>query len=165
MVDQARLFAKEPVGFMTFHGPYGNGKSTVLMAVANACIARGIPSVYIRFSDLVGYARAAFHTQNDSDWERIQRLARVAVLCIDEMSPDQIKETDYVRMIQADVINARYISGEAGETGTLVAGNFSLFRELSTLPTLPDWIASRIKQGITIWNDDPDFRPQLGVRL
>jgi hypothetical protein len=83
--------------------------------------------------------------------------------CIDEMSPDQVKETDYVRMIQAQIINARYVSGEAGETGTVIAGNFTLFHE-ADLPTVPDWIATRLKQGVTVWNNDPDFRPQLGDR-
>lgn len=163
MISMARMFVKNPYGFVTFHGPYGNGKSTALMAIVNACVAKGISAVYITFGDLVGYARAAFTTQSDSDWGRIHRLAQVPVLCIDEMSPDQIKETDYVRMIQAQIINARYVSGEAGQTGTIVAGNFTLFGE-ADLPTVPDWIATRLKQGVTVWNNDPDFRPQLGER-
>lgn len=163
MIDMARLFVGNPYGFVTFHGPYGNGKSTALMAIVNACVAKGISAVYITFGDLVGYARAAFSTQNDSDWDRIRRLAQVPVLCIDEMSPDQVKETDYVRMIQAQIINARYVSGEAGQTGTVVAGNFTLFNE-TDLPTVSDWIATRLKQGVTVWNNDPDFRPQLGER-
>lgn len=163
MVEMARAFIANPYGYLTFHGPYGNGKSTALMSIVNACVAKGIAAVYITFGDLVGYARAAFSTQNESDWDRIGRLARVPVLCIDEMSPDQVKETDYVRMIQAQIINARYVSGEAGETGTVIAGNFTLYHE-ADLPTVPDWIATRLKQGVTVWNNDPDFRPQLGDR-
>lgn len=163
MVEMARAFIENPYGFVTFHGPYGNGKSTALMAIVNACVAKGVPAIYITFGDLIGYAKEAFTTENDSDWDRIRRLARVPVLCIDEMSPDQIKETEYVRMIQSQIINARYVSGEAGQTGTVVAGNFTLFRE-ADLPTVPDWIATRLKQGVTVWNNDPDFRPQLGER-
>jgi hypothetical protein len=119
--------------------------------------------VYIKFGDLVGYARAAFKSENESDWERINTLARVPVLCIDEMSPDQVKETDYVRMIQAQIINARYTSGEAGLTGTVIAGNFALYGE-GDLPSVPEWIATRLKQGVTVWNDDKDYRPRLGER-
>ena len=165
VVEQARQFIQDPSSFMTVYGPYGNGKTTMLMSVVNECIARGVPSVYITFADMIGYARAAFSTQNESDWDRINQLASVPVLCIDEMSPDQIKETEYVRMIQSKIINARYIDSEAGVSGTIVAGNFCLFNESSNLPTLPDWISSRLKQGVMIWNDDPDFRPQLGRRL
>lgn len=164
MVGMARLFLDNPYGFLTFCGPYGNAKSTTLMAVVNACVAKGIPAVYIKFADLIGYARAAFNSDGESDWERVHRLAQVQVLCIDEMSPAQVKETDYVRMIQASIIDARYTSGEAGLTGTLIAGNFSLFGEDTSLPGLPDWIATRLKQGVVVWNDDPDFRPQLGDR-
>lgn len=163
MVGMARMFLLNPYGFLTFHGPYGNGKTTALMAIVNACVEKGIPAIYITFGDLIGYARAAFATQGESDWERIRRLADVQVLCIDEMSPDQVKETDYVRMIQSQVVNARYVSGEAGNSGTVIAGNFTLFDE-DDLPTVPDWIATRLKQGVTVWNDDADYRPQLGER-
>ncbi len=164
MVGMARVFIANPYGFLTFYGPYGNGKSTALMSIINACVSRGLPAVYITFGDLVGYARAAFSSQGESDWNRIRRLAEVQVLCIDEMSPDQVKETDYVRMIQSQIINARYVSGEAGNTGTVIAGNFTMFDE-GDLPTVPEWIATRLKQGVTVWNDDSDFRPQLGRRL
>lgn len=164
MVQMARAFLDNPYGFVTFCGPYGNGKSTTLMAIVNACVAQAIPAVYIKFSDLIGYARAAFKGDGESDWERVHRLAQVQVLCIDEMSPDQIKETEYVKMIQSLIIDARYTSGEAGMTGTVVAGNFSLFGENSDLPGVPDWIATRLKQGVVVWNDDQDFRPQLGER-
>lgn len=164
MIEMARAFLGNPYGFLTLCGPYGNGKSTALMAVVNACVTNGIPAVYIKFADLIGYARAAFNSDGESDWERVHRLAQVQVLCIDEMSPDQVKETDYVRMIQASIIDARYTSGEAGLTGTVIAGNFSLYGENMSLPGLPDWIATRLKQGVVVWNDDPDFRPQLGDR-
>jgi DNA replication protein DnaC len=37
MVKVARMFISNPFGFVSFHGPYGNGKTTALMAIVNAC--------------------------------------------------------------------------------------------------------------------------------
>lgn len=153
MVQAARDFLREPHGFLSIHGNYGNGKTTVIMGIVNALIERGIEARYITAAQLLAYCREAFNDDTKkSDYERLHELAAVPVLCIDEL--DKLRSTEYAREIQQELLNTRY--REAAKVGTVLAWNGEL--EALDMPA----IRSRAQEFTVIRNMDKDLRPLLG---
>jgi len=142
------------VGFLTIHGSVGNAKSTVLKAIVNDCVERGMDVRYVTMTDVMAYAREAFSSEmkGDSDLGRIRELANTQVLVIDEM--DKARLSEYAREIQTHLFDARYRN--AYLLGTVVAWNGGF--EAIDLP----WVLSRLSQFTVIENNDPDMRPLLG---
>ena len=155
MLEAARGFIEKQSGFLTIHGPYGNGKSTILKAIVNECIERGIAAKYVTMTEVMNYAREAFESQKqgDTDYGRITDLARYPVLVIDEV--DKARVTDYAKEVQTHLFDARY--RKAHEMGTVVAWNGSF--ESLELP----WVRSRLSQFVVVENRDSDMRPALGM--
>jgi DNA replication protein DnaC len=156
MVQAAEDFLKECAGFLTIHGEYGNGKTTLLKAIVNACVDKGISARYTTMSEVMAYAREAFDSvqQGDSDYGRITKLAQVEVLVIDEM--DKARVTEYAREVQTHLFDVRYRQSHV--VGTVVAWNGPF--EAIDLP----WVISRLSQFMVVENNDKDMRPLLGSR-
>lgn len=155
MLKAARSFiAGGRTGFLTIHGGYGNGKSTVLKAIVNDCIEQSVDVRYITMTEVMVYAREAFDSEQrgDSDYGRIARLASTQVLVIDEM--DKARVTDYAREVQTHLFDVRYRQNHL--LGTVVAWN-GAFDDLD----LP-WVRSRLSQFMVVANQDTDMRPLLG---
>lgn len=146
--------AKGCTGFLTIHGGVGNAKSTVLKAIVNDCVARGMDVRYVTMTDVMAYAREAFSSdmKGDSDLGRIRDLANTQVLVIDEM--DKARLSDYAREIQTHLFDARYRNAHA--LGTVVTWNGGF--DAIDLP----WVLSRLSQYKVVENNDPDMRPLLG---
>ena len=141
-------------GFLTFHGGFGNGKSTVLKAIVNSCIEQRVDVRYITMTEVMVYAREAFESEQrgDTDYGRITRLASNRVLVIDEM--DKARITDYAREVQTHLFDVRY--RQSYLLGTVVAWNGPF--DALDLP----WVRSRLSQYPVIENNDTDMRPLLG---
>lgn len=154
MIIAGEAFAKNPVGFLSIHGSYGNGKTMCLMAIVNAVIAQGIEARYMTAADLAAHMRKAFSSaeKTEDDYDRLHVLAHIPVLAIDEM--DKLRDTAYSREIQQELINLRYRS--AGILGTVLAWN----GDLNALP-FPA-IISRAQEFAVIANYDVDIRPAIG---
>lgn len=141
-------------GFLTIHGGVGNAKSTVLKAIVNDCVERGLDVRYVTMTDVMAYAREAFNSdmKGDSDLGRIRELANTQVLIIDEM--DKARLSEYAREIQTHLFDARYRN--AYTLGTVVTWNGGF--DAIDLP----WVLSRLSQFTVVENNDPDMRPLLG---
>ena len=153
MVDAASKFIYRPRGFLSFHGGNGTGKTKAAMAIINAIVARGIEARYITASELLAYMRDTFNdATKQTDYDRIHELARIPVLCIDEL--DKLRDTPYSREIQQELINLRYRDAEI--LGTVLVWN----GELNDLP----WpaVISRVSEFTVIKNSDPDMRKLIG---
>lgn len=153
MIEAATRFISKPRGFLSLHGRFGNGKTTVLMAIVNGVINNGTKARYLTASELLSYLRETFNNETkESDYDRIHELAKIPVLCIDEM--DKLRDTPYSREIQQELINLRY--RDAGVLGTVLAWN----GELDSLP----WpaVVSRLSEFTVIRNDDSDMRKLIG---
>ena len=144
-------------GFLAIHGGVGNAKSTVLKAVVNDCVARGMDVRYVTMTEILAYAREAFDSdmKGDSDLGRIKQLAGTQVLVIDEL--DKARLSEYAREIQTHLFDARYRNAHV--LGTVVAWNGGFMA--IDLP----WVLSRLSQFVVIENNDPDMRPLLGDKL
>lgn len=154
MVEAARVFLAAPCGFLAVHGGYGNGKSTLLKAIVNECLERGVEARYITMAEVMAYAREAFESEiaGDTDYGRIEQLARQRVLVIDEV--DKARPTDYTREVQTHLFDLRYRLAEV--LGTVVAWNGSF--EAVEMP----WLRSRLSEFVVVENWDTDMRPLIG---
>jgi chromosomal replication initiation ATPase DnaA len=153
MTIAAQRFIDRPYGFLSIHGNYGNGKTTTLMAIVNGVIKSGIEGRYLTAADLLAYLRETFNNETkESDYDRLHELAKIPVLCIDEM--DKLRDTPYSREIQQELINLRYRNARI--LGTVLAWNGGI----NDLP-FPA-IASRVQEFTVISNSDRDLRPLLG---
>jgi DNA replication protein DnaC len=153
VLSAAKSFIRAPYGFLSVYGPHGNGKTTTLMAIVNALIEKGIEARYLTAADLLAYMRETFNSDTKvTDYDRLHELAKVPVLCIDEM--DKLRDTPYSREIQQELINLRY--RDAGILGTVLAWNGGL----NDLP-FPA-IVSRAQEFTVIHNNDRDLRPLIG---
>jgi len=158
MVNAARTFVNEPVGFLTIHGTTGNAKTTVLQGVVNELVEKGMEAVYVTAFDLLGYIRKAFNANKDivnfDAHDRLKKLECVRVLCIDEL--DKVRWTEFVEEQITDLINARYRLGLDWSVGTVIAMN-------AHPESLPTWIYSRLRDGrnVIVENTDGDVRPGM----
>jgi DNA replication protein DnaC len=158
MVNAARKFLTDPRGILTLYGTSGNAKTTVLQAVVNAMVDRGVPSVYVTIFDVMGWLKEAFNqdrsVRNESAWERIKRLESIPFLAMDEF--DKVSRTDWVIDQLTDLVDHRHRYGLDGIMGTVIAMN-------KPIENMPDWIASRLKDGrnVAILNNDTDMRPMM----
>lgn len=153
MKSAAAKFINSPVGFLSFFGGYGNGKTVALMAIVNECIARGIEARYLTAHQLMDWLYEAFDEKvMETDRGRIIKLARLPVLVIDEF--DKARETAYAADMQQHLIDERYRN--AHELGTVFAWN----GDAGTIP----WgaVASRMREFPMIENRDADMRPAIG---
>jgi DNA replication protein DnaC len=155
MLNAARIFiAGGRCGFLTVHGGFGNGKSTLLKAIVNDCITAGVDARYITMTEVMVCAREAFDSQQqgDSDYGRIAKLAKTTVLVIDEL--DKARVTDYAREVQTHLFDVRYRN--AHQLGTVVAWNGHF--DAIDLP----WVRSRLSAYPVVENTDADMRPLIG---
>lgn len=156
MVKAAKAFVDGGMrGYLSLHGGFGNGKSTTMKAIVNACIDAGVLDVrYITMTEVMVYAREAFESQQagDSDYGRIAKLAKTRVLLIDEL--DKARVSDYAREVQTYLFDVRYRFAQ--DFGTVVAWN-GAFSALD----LP-WLRSRFSEFPVVENKDVDMRPLLG---
>lgn len=155
MLKAALQFIQEGcTGFLTVHGGYGNAKTTLLKAIVNECVSKGLSARYITMTEVMAYAREAFESQKqgDTDYGRIIELAKVHVLAIDEV--DKARFTEYAREVQVHLFDARYRNSHA--VGTVAAWNGD-FHSID-LPS----VLSRLSQFVVVENNDKDMRPLLG---
>ncbi len=151
MLAECRAFMARPAGFLTLWGGVGTGKSTCLYAITNALMRSG--AVYVSLHELLDFVRGGFDSTagNDDAHARLQRFERVRVLCLDEV--DKVKPSDWATEQLTALVDARFRSGLAGETGTVLA--------LNSDPALQAaWIASRLADGRcrVVHNADADAR-------
>jgi len=150
---RAQAFIGNPRGLLPIYGTNGNGKTIALMAIVNACIEKGIEARYITGHELMDYLKEAFDPKvMDTDIARINRLARIPVLVIDEL--EKAKDTEYAADMQQHLINERY--RDAKILGTVICWN----GEMNTLP----WpaVVSRLSEYKPVKNTDPDLRAAIG---
>lgn len=155
MKTAAQAFIERPVGFLSLHGGYGNGKTVALMAIVNAMLEKGIEARYLTAHELMAYLYDAFDRNiMETDEGRVRRLSQIPVLVIDEF--DKARDTPYAADMQFHLIDTRYRAKET--LGTVFAWN-------GGLDALP-WpaVVSRLREFPVIENRDDDARPAIGER-
>lgn len=148
-----RAMPQNPQWFVTLLGPNGRGKTHLLAALVNACIAAGHLSVYLTTAELLDELRATFNPKSSLDYSKMFDAALNAkVLVLDEFN--RFNPTPWALEKLFQLIEYRYRKGD--ELLTAFASN-------ATLEDFEPYIASRMQdRRCLVFNlDGPDMRTLL----
>lgn len=141
-LEAALAFAGRPEGWLTLWGGYGLGKTHLLAAIVNHCLAAGLPAVYATLPDLLDRLRGSY---DSSDYSPLfQRLRAIRVLAIDEV--DKVYLTGWAREKIYQLADARY--RQLDRVGTVFGLNIDPAAALAESPTGPlAYLFSRMLDG------------------
>lgn len=84
--EVARAFADAPQGWLVITGPSGCGKTHLAAAIANHCIARGVPVFWSIVPDLLDHLRAAFGPSSEVTYDELfERVRNAPLLVLDDL--------------------------------------------------------------------------------
>jgi DNA replication protein DnaC len=107
LVADARAFAEAPEGWLLLHGPSGAGKTHVGAAIANRCIERGTPVLFVVVPDLLDHLRAAYSPGSEIGYDLLLEQVRNApVLVLDDLGTQNATPWAQEKLFQ--VLNHRY---------------------------------------------------------
>ena len=105
--EEARTFAQNPEGWLVLKGGYGCGKTHLAAAIANACVERGQPVLFITVPDLLGHLRAAFAPSSPADYDtRFEEVRTVPALILDDLGTESSTPWAQEKLFQ--IFNYRY---------------------------------------------------------
>jgi len=105
--EEAQSFARNPEGWLVLKGGYGCGKTHLAAAIANACVERGQPVLFITVPDLLDYLRAAFApTSTVAYGTRFEEARTVSVLILDDLGTESSTTWAQEKLFQ--ILNYRY---------------------------------------------------------
>jgi DNA replication protein DnaC len=123
LVADARAFAEEPEGWLLIHGPSGAGKTHVAAAIANRCIERGQPALFVVVPDLLDHLRASYRPDSEMGYDLLLEQVRTApVLILDDLGTQNATAWAQEKLFQ--ILNHRYNA----LLPTVVTTNLSLDR-------------------------------------
>jgi DNA replication protein DnaC len=152
-VAAVETFCANPIGWLTFGGDYGVGKTALLYATLNRLVERRMFGRYITAPELIDKLRNLIRAGGDPD-AYLDRWCAAPLIAIDEL--DKYDPTEFAEKSIFRLFNARY--QRLATAGTLLA--YNLDRE----SRLPAFLRSRINDGRFQWVRlaTSDVRPALG---
>jgi len=109
--DEARAFARKPEGWLVLKGGYGCGKTHLAAAIANECVQRGQPVLFITVPDLLDHLRATFAPSSPGDHTpafnaRFHEIRTAPVLILDDLGTESATSWAQEKLYQ--IFNYRY---------------------------------------------------------
>jgi DNA replication protein DnaC len=105
--EEARSFALNPVGWLVLKGGYGCGKTHLAAAIANACVERGQPVLFITVPDLLDHLRAAFAPTSTAGYDaRFEEVRTAPILILDDLGTESSTPWAQEKLFQ--IFNYRY---------------------------------------------------------
>jgi DNA replication protein DnaC len=105
--EEARSFAENPQGWLVLKGGYGSGKTHLAAAIANACVERGQPVLFITVPDLLDHLRSAFAPTSVADYDtRFEEVRTAPVLILDDLGTESSSTWAQEKLFQ--IFNYRY---------------------------------------------------------
>ena len=106
--EQARGFARSLDGWLLVTGGFGVGKTHLAAAIANECVALGVPTLFLTVPDLLDSLRYTFDSEETSFEEHFDRLRRAPLLILDDFGTHNATEWAREKLFQ--ILNYRYIN-------------------------------------------------------
>ena len=107
-VDGVRRFISEPRGWLLIQGSYGCGKTHLAAAIANGCLEKGIPVLFINVPDLLDYLRGAYNPHAEETYDdRFNEVRDAAILILDDLGTQNATPWAEEKLYQ--IFNARYV--------------------------------------------------------
>ncbi len=106
--EAARAFASEPGGWLVLSGASGSGKTHLAAAIANECIDRGQPVLFMVVPDLLDQLRASYEpTADDMGYDQMfEQVRNAPLLVLDDI--DAAASTPWAKEKLFQVVNHRY---------------------------------------------------------
>jgi DNA replication protein DnaC len=105
--EEARDFARNPLGWLILKGGYGCGKTHLAAAIANACVERGQPVLFLTVPDLLDHLRAAYAPTSTVDYDaRFDQVRTASVLILDDLGTESSTPWAQEKLFQ--IFNYRY---------------------------------------------------------
>jgi DNA replication protein DnaC len=106
-VDAARRFAEEPQGWLALLGRSGAGKTHLAAAIANACVERGRPALFIVVPDLLDHLRASYRPGAPEGYDALfQQVRNAPLLILDDLGAHSATPWATEKLYQ--IVNHRY---------------------------------------------------------
>jgi len=106
--EAARAFAETPSGWLLIQGRFGVGKTHLAAAVANHCVGRGLPTIFLTVPDLLDNLRYTFSSEDTTFEERFEQIRQAPLLILDDFGTQNT--TDWAREKLFQILNYRYVN-------------------------------------------------------
>jgi len=110
-------------GWMVLWGPFGNGKTHLLAAMAQHLQANGVAALYVKVPDLLAFLRDGIAAkQAETKWsveDRLDLIKHIKVLFLDDLGAEN--DTEWAREQLYRILDARYDA----RLGTCIATNLN----------------------------------------
>jgi DNA replication protein DnaC len=104
---RAREFAEHPEGWLILLGAYGCGKTHLAAAIANHCLERGHPSLFVVVPDLLDHLRSTYSPASAVSYdERFESILEAPLLILDDLGTQQATPWAQEKLYQ--LFNYRY---------------------------------------------------------
>lgn len=107
-LNSAEEFARELKGWLLLEGAYGCGKTHLAAAIANACVQRGVPTLFITVPDLLDSLRFAYNDPETTFERRFDDIRAADLLVMDDFGTQNATPWAQEKLFQ--IINYRYIN-------------------------------------------------------
>jgi hypothetical protein len=116
VIAAVRQIVSSGKGWLTLHGVYGNGKTSMLFSAVNETIKSGNPAYYITAANLLADIRRHFSDDkmSSSVEDTIAGWIAMPFLCIDEI--DRVSVTQWTQETLFRILDARYQAAESRAT-------------------------------------------------
>lgn len=146
----AEGFAKEPIGWLVYEGPYGSGKTHLAVAIANTRLELfGELVVFITAPDLLDMLRSTYGAESDASFEAyFERVRQAPLLVLDDLGVENPSGWAKEKLFQ--LLNFRHVQ----RLPTVVTTN-------TPFDDLDPRISSRMMQGEVVKHiriNAPDYR-------
>jgi len=105
--EEAKSFSEKPEGWLVLKGGYGCGKTHLAAAIANGCVERGQPVLFITVPDLLDHLRASFAPSSSATYDtRFEQVRTAPVLILDDLGTESSTSWAQEKLFQ--ILNYRY---------------------------------------------------------
>jgi DNA replication protein DnaC len=105
--EEAREFAETPEGWLVLKGGFGCGKTHLTAAIANYCVERGQPVLFITIPDLLDHLRATFSPTSPTNYDaRFDEIRTAPILILDDLGTESSTTWAQEKLFQ--IFNYRY---------------------------------------------------------
>jgi DNA replication protein DnaC len=106
-VAAAQRFAEAPDGWLVLYGGSGSGKTHLAAAVANRCIERGEPALFVVVPDLLDHLRSAYGPDSDVPYDQLfLHIRNAPLLILDDL--DAYSATPWAQEKFFQLVNHRF---------------------------------------------------------
>lgn len=106
--DICEEFARSLSGWILLEGSYGSGKTHLAAAIANSCVEKNVPTLFITVPDLLDSLRFSYNSEETSFEERFNDIRSARLLIMDDFGTQNATNWAQEKLFQ--IINYRYIN-------------------------------------------------------